>query len=111
MATRKRATPPPEPAPVPEQELSVDSLAAFLQTDAPDRERLAQALRLASEAAAMVTGTPIGSIASHGIRHGVHLLASQLLIQDQLDTTPTAADIPLVVRYLWKTADAGRQPQ
>jgi hypothetical protein len=36
------------------------------------------------------------------------MLAAQLLIKDQLDAAPHGAEIPGVVRYLWKTADAGR---
>jgi len=36
------------------------------------------------------------------------MLASQLLIKDALEAAPVGAEIPGVVRYLWKTADAGR---
>jgi hypothetical protein len=79
-----------------------------MEIEQPDRERLGLALELAKEAAQSVTGRPIGDAASHGIRHGVHMLASQLLIKDQLEAAPQGAEIPGVVRYLWKTADAGR---
>jgi hypothetical protein len=88
--------------------LNVASLAAFMEIEQPDDERLSRALDLAKEAALTVTGQPVGDFACHGIRHGVHMLASQLLIKDALDDAPAAADIPGVVRYLWKTANAGR---
>jgi hypothetical protein len=88
--------------------LTVDSLAAFMEIEQPDRARLGLALDLAKEAALAVTGRPVGETASHGVRHGVHMLAAQLLIKDQLEAAPQGADIPGVVRYLWKTADAGR---
>jgi hypothetical protein len=88
--------------------LSIDSLAAFMEIEQPDRQRLGLALDLAKDAALAVTGRPVGDIAPHSIRHGVHMLASQLLIKDQLDAAPQGAEIPGVVRYLWKTADAGR---
>lgn len=88
--------------------LDVDSLAAFMEIEQPDRKRLGLALEIAKEAALAVTGKPVGERASHGIRHGVHMLASQLLIKDQLEAAPVGAEIPGVVRYLWKTADAGR---
>lgn len=93
-----------------DQALSVDSLAAFIGDEQPDRERLQQALTVAKDAAAVFTGAAIGDTASHAIRQGVHLLAAQLLITGQLDTTPTDEDIPLVVRYFWRLADAGSQP-
>lgn len=89
---------------VAELSLNVDSLAAFMEINQPDRERLRRALELAKEAALAVTGRPVGESANHNIRHGVHMLASQLLIKDQLDAAPTGTEIPGVVRYLWKTA-------
>lgn len=104
--TRKRASTPPAAAP--DQAVSVDSLAAFMAIEQPDRDRLGLALTLAKDAALSVTGRPVGDTASHGIRHGVHMLAAQLLIKDQLDAAPQGSDIPGVVRYLWKTADARR---
>jgi hypothetical protein len=102
------ATPERNEAYVQDLPLTVDSLAAFMEIEQPDRERLGLALRLAKEAALAVTGRPVGDTAPHGIRHGVHMLAAQLLIRDQLDAAPQGAEIPGVVRYLWKTADAGR---
>lgn len=102
------ATPERNEAYVQDLPLSVDSLAAFMEIEQPDRQRLGLALDLAKEAALAVTGRPVGDTAPHGIRHGIHMLASQLLIKDQLNAAPQGADIPGVVRYLWKTADAGR---
>jgi hypothetical protein len=99
--TRKRAS---QPAPTPEQAVSIDSLAAFMEIEQPDRERLGLALELAKEAALAVTGKPVGDVACHGVRHGVHMLASQLLLKNQLDASSSGAEIPGVVRYLWKTA-------
>ncbi|MEY3929231.1 MAG: hypothetical protein RLZZ516_941 [Cyanobacteriota bacterium] len=107
MATRKRAA---KPAETPAQEISVDSLAAFIGDEQPDRDRLEQALTLAREAAEAFTGEAVADVAPHPIRHGVHMLAAQLLITNQLDTAPDPAAIPLVVRYFWRAADAGRQP-
>ncbi len=103
--TRKRAS---KPASTPEQALGIDSLAAFMEIEQPDRERLGRALELAKEAAQSVTGRPVGDTATHGIRHGIYMLAAQMLIKDRLDAAPQGAEIPGVVRYLWKTADAGR---
>lgn len=121
MATRKRArttegqfkaddpiTPERNEAYVQDLPLGVDSLAAFMGLEQPDRARLSRAMGLASTAAEAVTGRPVGDTASHGIRHGIHMLASQLLIKDQLEDIPTGVEIPGVVRYLWKAADAGR---
>lgn len=84
--------------------LDVDSLAAFMEIEQPDRERLGLALKLAKEAAQSVIGRPVSERANHGIRHGVHMLASQLLLKDALEEAPESAEIPGVVRYLWKTA-------
>ena len=84
--------------------LNVDSLAAFMELEEPDRERLSTALELAKEAATAATGRPIGDAACHGIRHGIHMLASQLLLKDALAAAPVGLEIPAVVRYLWKTA-------
>lgn len=123
MATRKRArndegqfqaddpaTPAVNEAFEHEQGVSVDSLAAFVGAEQPDRERLQKALDLAKAAAATVTGSPVGDTASHPVRQGIHLLAAQLLITGQLDAEPQDEQIPLVVRYYWRLADAGRQP-
>lgn len=93
-----------------DQALSVDSLAAFIGAEKPDRDRLQKALTVAKDAAAAFTGAAVGDNASHAIRQGVHLLAAQLLITGQLDATPHDEEIPLVVRYYWRLANAGRQP-
>lgn len=100
MATKRK----PAPAPAADLPLDVDSLAAFMEIEQPDRARLGQALELAKAAALAITGQPIGATAPHGIRHGVHMLAAELLIKDALDVTPEGIEIPAVVRYLWKTA-------
>lgn len=123
MATRKRARTedgqfkpddPTTPAvneafEVPDLPLSVDSLAEFLGDEQPDRDRLDQALTLAREAAEAFTGAAVAGTAPHPIRHGIHMLAAQLLIANQLDAAPELPAIPLVVRYFWRSADAGRQ--
>lgn len=100
--TRKRKA----AAEAPLQTLNVDSLAAFMGIEQPDRDRLEHALDLAIAAGESVTGRLIGDMAPHGVRHGVHLLAAELLIKDQLDDIPDPAAIPLVVRYLWQSANA-----
>lgn len=105
MATTRKRKTAADAAPL--QTLNVDSLAAFMGIEQPDRSRLTRALDLAIEAAEAVTGQPIGDTAPHGIRHGVHLLASELLIKDQLEDIPEPAAIPLVVRYLWQADHAG----
>ena len=89
--------------------MSVDSLAVFMEIAQPDRERLGRALELASTAAASVLGRCVRDAEPHGVRHGVHMLASQLLLKDQLAVAPSGAEIPGVVRYLWRSADAGLQ--
>lgn len=89
--------------------LTVASLAEFLGDQQPDRERLAQALTLARAAAEASTGAAVADAAPHPIRHGVHMLAAHLLITDQLQDQPTGEQIPLVVRALWRQADAGHQ--
>lgn len=93
-----------EPA-TPDLPLSVDSLAAFMEIAQPDRERLSLALQLASAAAGNTIGRSIRTAEPHGVRHGVHMLAAELLIKDQLDAVPEGVEIPAVVRYLWQSAD------
>jgi hypothetical protein len=83
--------------------LNVDSLAEFMELEEPDRDRLSIALELAKEAATATTGRPIGETACHGIRHGIHMLASQLLLKEAT-AVPVGLEIPAVVRYLWQTA-------
>lgn len=84
--------------------LNVDSLAAFMEIEQPDRERLSTALDLATASAAATINRPIRDAEPHGIRHGVHMLAAELLIKDQLETAPAGVEIPAVVRYLWQSA-------
>lgn len=84
--------------------LDVASLAAFMEIEQPDRERLGKALELATTAAAATIGRTLRAAEPHLIRHGVHMLASQLLLKDALDAVPDAPDIPAVVRAFWKQA-------
>lgn len=98
------ATPEQNEAYVQDLPLDVDSLAAFMEIEQPDRERLGLALELASTAATNTIGRPIRAAEPHGIRHGVHMLAAQMLLKDALEEAPQGAEIPGVVRYLWKTA-------
>ncbi len=98
------ATPERNEAYVQDLPLDVASLAAFMQIEQPDRERFGRALELASTAAAGVLGRPVRDAEPHGIRHGVHMLAAQMLLKDALEEAPQGAEIPGVVRYLWKTA-------
>lgn len=103
--TRKRSKPADSP-----QAVSIESLADFLGDQQPDRDRLEQALALAKDAAQSFTGIFIGETATHPIRQGLFMLAAKLLITNQLDEPPAETTIPLVVRYFWRAADAGRQP-
>lgn len=100
MATTRKA----KPAAAADLPLDVDSLAAFMEIEQPDRERLGRALELASTAAANYIGRPIRDAESHGVRHGVHMLAAELLLKDALEDAPAGVEIPGVVRALWKTA-------
>lgn len=126
MATRKRAHKPDgtfspddpstphineayqQPA-SPDMPISVDSLAAFMRIDHPDRQRLDTALTLARTAAEQSIGRPIRSAEPHAIRHGIHLLSSHLLLLDTLSEVPPPSEIPLVVRGLWRS-HAQHQP-
>lgn len=104
MATRKRAQ-----APEQTQAVTVDSLAAFIGDQQPDRDRLEQALTLAKDAALNFTGIAVGDTAPHPIRQGIFMLAAKLLITNQLEESPATDTIPLVVRYYFRlAADAGR---
>jgi hypothetical protein len=109
MATRKRARPTTDPvSEAPEQPATIDTLADFVGTSQPDRAKMAQALDLAREAAAAFTGRPVPEQMSHPLRQGVQLLASRLLLTGQLQGPVQPDDIPLVVRYYWRLAGAGR---
>ena len=118
MATRKQASRPakqpavtePSVAAAPDQPATVDTLAQFVGTAAPDRDKMAKALDLARDAAAAFTGQPVPEQLSHPLRQGVQLLASQLLITEKLSSPVQPEDIPLVVRYYWRVASARRQP-
>jgi hypothetical protein len=92
-----------EPA-VPALPLNVASLAAFMEVEHPDHERLGKALELAAAAAAATIGRPLLEAEPHAIRHGVHMLAAELLLKDALAAVPDAAEIPAVVRAFWKQA-------
>ena len=92
-----------EPA-VPALPLNVASLAAFMEVEHPDHERLGKALELAAAAAAATIGRPLLVAEPHAIRHGVHMLAAELLLKDALAAVPDAAEIPAVVRAFWKQA-------
>ena len=102
--TRKRAQPSEQT-----QAVTVDSLAEFIGDQQPDRDRLEQALTLAKDAALNFTGTAVADTAPHPIRQGIFMLAAKLLITNQLKESPATDTIPLVVRYFWRAADAGRQ--
>lgn len=92
----------------PDQPVTVDTLASFVGSQKPDRDRMAQALELAREAAEAFTGKPVPEQMSHPMRQGVQLLASRLLLTGQLDSPVPLDEIPLVVRYYWRLAGAGR---
>lgn len=78
------------------------SLAEFIGIDG-NPARLEQAIDLASAAAAAELGIPsLPAVLPHPLAQAVKLLASKLLITDQLDEPPAAADLPLVVRYYLK---------
>jgi hypothetical protein len=84
-------------------------LAEFIGDQQPDRDRLEQALTIAKDAAFNFTGIAVGDTAPHPIRQGILMLAAKLLITKQLDESPATDTIPLVVRYFWRAAGAGRQ--
>ena len=108
--TRRRRKPaPPTASPLPA--LSVDSLADFLSIEHPDRDRLWRALDIAITAAQDYTGEAVTPEAlPHPIRHGIHMLAAQLLVTDRLEQVPAQAEIPAIVRGLWRHASAGPAP-
>lgn len=84
--------------------VTADSLAKFTGID-DDPARLEQAIALASTAAATQLGIPAlpGNL-PHPIAQAVKLLATKLLIANQLDEPPAGEAIPLVVRYYLKVA-------
>jgi|688.fasta_scaffold1056576_2 hypothetical protein len=107
MTTRRKKAPDPAPAPAAEPPaVSAASLAEFIGIDG-DPHRLEQAIALASAAAAAELEVPaLPAELSHPLAQAVKLLASKLLITDQLEHPPAAADLPLVVRYYLKVARA-----
>lgn len=122
MTTRKRARKPdgtfsPDDPATPhvneayqqDLQISVDSLAAFMRIEHPDRQRLDTALSLARAAAERFIGRPIRDAEPHAVRHGIHLLSAHLLFLDELEEVPTTIEIPLVVRGIWRS-NAGHQP-
>lgn len=99
-ARAAKAEPPPG--------ITAEQLSEFIGIDA-DPDRLSKAIELASAAAAAELGVPqLPGNLSHPLAQAVKLLATQLLLLDQLDKTPTGDAIPLVVRYYLKVA-AGAQ--
>lgn len=109
--TTRRRKPPPQAPAAPRLALSVDSLADFLSIEHPDRDRLWRALDLATTAAQDYLGEPITPEAlPHPIRHGIHMLAAQLLVTDQLERVPAQVEIPAIVRGLWRHASVGPAP-
>lgn len=90
--------------------VTADSLAEFIGVDG-DKARLDKAIELASAAAAAELGvsTLPGNL-SHQLAQAVKLLATRLLLADDLEEPPTGDAIPLVVRYYLKLeAAAGAQ--
>lgn len=111
MATTTRRRKPAPPPTAPLLALSVDSLAKFLSIEHPNRARLGTALDLATTAAQDYLGQPITPEAlPHPIRHGIHKLATHLLLTHQLERVPAQAEIPAIVRGLWRHASAGPAP-
>jgi hypothetical protein len=111
MATTTRRRKPAPPTAAPLLALSVDSLADFLAIEHPDRDRLSRGLDIAIMAAQDYLGEPITPEAlPNPIRHGIHMLAAQLLVTDRLEQVPAQAEIPAVIRALWSHANAGPAP-
>jgi hypothetical protein len=106
MTTRRKKAPDVAPAAAPPA-VTAASLAEFIGIDG-DPHRLEQAIGLASAAAATELGIPsLPSDLPHPLAQAVKLLASKLLITNQLEQPPAAADLPLVVRYYLRVyADA-----
>lgn len=103
--TRKKAG-----AAAPPPAVTVDSLADFIGFDG-DKVRLGQAIALASTAVCAELGIEsLPGNLSHAQAQAVKLLATRLLLTDELEEPPTGDAIPLVVRYYLKTeARSGAQ--
>lgn len=109
--TTPRRRKPPAVTPAPLLPVSVDTLADFLAIEHPDRERLGRGIDIAITAATSFIGEPVAPDAlPHTIRHGIHILAAQLLLADQLERVPAREEIPAVIRALWSHANAGPAP-
>jgi hypothetical protein len=107
MTTRRKKTPDPAPAAEPPA-ITAANLAEFIGIEG-DPIRLERAIRLSTAAAAAELGIPaLPADLPHPLAQAVKLLATKLLIVDQLEQQPSGDDIPLVVRYYLKV-HAGAQ--
>lgn len=85
--------------------LTPDAMAEFM--GAPGKpDDLACALELARNAAQRALGAPVPEQMPHALAQGIKLLAGRLLLTGKLDAEVNPSDIPLVVRYYFKLADA-----
>lgn len=80
------------------------SLADFMELETADGTKLGQALQLARATAAEFIGGPLPQKMTHELRMGLNLLASQLLLRNQLRGPVDPATIPLVARYYFRLA-------
>lgn len=104
--TRKRAS--VKAATAAQAAVSADKLAEFIGFDG-DEARLTKALDLATAAAkAQLRVEALPDELPHNIAQGVKLLATKLLLTDQLADVPAEHEIPLVVRYYFKLAADAR---
>lgn len=88
--------------------VTADNLADFIGFDG-DKVRLGKAIDMASAAVATELGLEqLPGNLSHPQAQAVKLLATRLLLTDELEEVPTGDAIPLVVRYYLKVA-AGAQ--
>lgn len=99
MTTRKKRAAATEPPAV-----TADNLAEFIGFDG-DKVRLSQAIEMASAAVATELGLEqLPGNLSHPQAQAVKLLATRLLLTDEIEEPPTGDAIPLVVRYYLKVA-------
>ena len=104
--TRKRAS--VNAAAAAQAAVSADKLAEFIGFDG-DKVKLGKAMELASAAAMAQLGVDaLPDELPHNIAQGIKLLATKLLLTDQLETAPAEHEIPLVVRYYFKLAADAR---
>lgn len=105
MATRKKSA-----AAAPTPAVTADNLAEFIGFDG-DKVRLSKAIELSCDAVATELGLEqLPGNLSHAQAQAVKLLATRLLLTDQLEEPPTGDAIPLVVRYYLKV-EAGARAQ